>query len=61
MVAGVSMAFSAFVMRVAGHDKVHWPAVLLLTVLAALIIYRHKENIQRLRDGRELAFGKIKR
>ncbi len=61
MVAGVSMAFSAFVMRVAGHDKVHWPAVLLLTVLAALIVYRHKENIERLRDGRELAFGKIKR
>lgn len=60
MVASVAMAFTALVLRLAGVEKVHWPAVLLLTVLAALIVFRHKENIQRLRDGRELAFGKIK-
>jgi glycerol-3-phosphate acyltransferase PlsY len=60
MVAGVAMAFSALVMRLADHDKMHWPAVFLLIILAALIIHRHKENIQRLRAGKELAFGKIR-
>jgi glycerol-3-phosphate acyltransferase PlsY len=61
MVAGVAMALTALIMRICGSSKVHWPAVLLLVVLAVLIVYRHKENIQRLRNGKELAFGKIRR
>ncbi len=37
--------------------RVVTPSLLLLTVLAAVIIYRHRSNIERLRAGNEFRFG----
>lgn len=35
-----------------------WPGVLLLVIIAALVIIRHKDNIKRLREGTEGRFEK---
>ncbi len=40
----------------AGWFLAAWPTALLLTVLGAVIIWRHKSNIQRLRAGTENRF-----
>jgi glycerol-3-phosphate acyltransferase PlsY len=42
--------------RVLHHDALT-PSFWLFAVLALLIIYRHRSNIQRLRDGTEFRFG----
>lgn len=37
------------------HPKMGWA----LVIIAALVLYRHKDNIQRLREGRELLIGEL--
>jgi glycerol-3-phosphate acyltransferase PlsY len=58
MGAGICMALSSLIMNLCGWGKATWPECILLIVLAALIIWRHKENLKRLRNGTELAFRK---
>lgn len=60
MAAVVGMALSSLVMLWVGAGSMHWSISLLLVVIAALIIIRHKDNITRLREGREHVFVKIK-
>ncbi|HOG50283.1 MAG TPA: glycerol-3-phosphate 1-O-acyltransferase PlsY [Lentisphaeria bacterium] len=60
MAAAVGMAISSLIMLLAGTSGMHWSIPLLLFAIAALIVIRHKENITRLREGRENTFVKIK-
>jgi glycerol-3-phosphate acyltransferase PlsY len=36
----------------------HWHGAILVTILSALIVYKHVPNIQRLREGTEPRIGK---
>jgi glycerol-3-phosphate acyltransferase PlsY len=56
MAAVVAIAVSALVLRVLGVSKVSWPGIILLVIVAALVIVRHRENIARLRNGTENTF-----
>jgi len=38
--------------------RIHGPAVILMLILGGLIVYRHKDNILRMREGRENSFKK---
>jgi len=60
MAAAVGMAISSLIMLLAGASGMHWSIPLLLFAIAALIVVRHKDNITRLREGREHTFVKIK-
>lgn len=60
MAAVVGMAIASLIMVILGSANMHWSITLLLIALAALIIIRHKDNIVRLREGREHVFVKIK-
>ena len=60
MAAVVGMAVSSLVMLLAGARSMHWSISLLLFAIAALIVIRHKDNITRIREGREHVFVKIK-
>ena len=60
MAAVVGMAVASLVMILTGSASMHWSITLLLIALATLIIIRHKDNIVRLREGREHQFVKIK-
>jgi len=60
MAAAVGIAVSSLIMLLTGTGDMHWSIPLLLFAIAALIITRHKENITRLREGREHTFVKIK-
>lgn len=37
--------------------SVGWPELILGIILATITIYRHKDNIKRLREGKEFRFG----
>jgi glycerol-3-phosphate acyltransferase PlsY len=37
--------------------RLEWPSVLAIAAIAAIIVYRHRENIDRLRNGTERRFG----
>lgn len=50
-----SLLFQAF-----GWEEIGWPVVALIAAMTALIVYRHKENIQRLMEGKENSFKKKK-
>ncbi len=56
MAAVVAIAVSALVLRLLGIYIVSWPGIILLVIVAALVIIRHRENIARLRDGTENPF-----
>lgn len=49
---------SALVLRLTGLSYIHWHAIILMFLLGALIILRHKDNILRLRKGEENSFQK---
>ena len=61
-IASIVIAFviplSACILRLAGWHFTAWPAVLLMAVIGAMVIWRHRENIARLLQGKELAFKK---
>lgn len=52
---GVSLPLAALVTARA------WPLMVLTVLVAVLIVYRHRGNIQRLRDGTESRFSKPSR
>ena len=57
MVAVTVIAVAALVMQLFS-GSIGWPGVILLAIIAALVIIRHKDNIKRLREGTENKFDK---
>ena len=58
IVAAVSMPVAAALMLALNKGGIHGTNVILMAIIAALIIVRHKENIIRLRNGQENKFSK---
>lgn len=56
--AAVAMPVISILMYLLWPGHMHGPAILLMTVIAALIVWRHKENIQRMMAGKENSFKK---
>jgi len=48
----------ALVLSLTGIQKLTWPVMGLLFILAFLTVYKHRSNIQRLRDGTENRFAR---
>lgn len=57
----VVIPVSACLLRLLGWHFTAWPSVLLMAVLGGLVIWRHRENIVRMLQGRELGFKPKKR
>ncbi|MBR4673974.1 MAG: glycerol-3-phosphate 1-O-acyltransferase PlsY [Victivallales bacterium] len=57
MVAVTVIALVALGMQFAS-GAIGWPGVILLAIIAALVIIRHKDNIKRIRNGTEGKFEK---
>jgi glycerol-3-phosphate acyltransferase PlsY len=57
MVAVSVIALVALVMQFTS-GSIGWPGVILLAIIAALVIIRHKGNIERIHDGTEAKFAK---
>ena len=57
MVAVTVIALFALGMHLAS-GSIGWPGVILLAIIAALVIIRHKDNIKRIHDGTESKFEK---
>jgi len=55
--AAVMLPIGYIVSGLVRHHAVFTPALALLVLLAALIVFRHRSNIRRLREGREYRFG----
>jgi len=60
MVAAIAMPITALIMYFAKWGNIHIPAILLMLAIALLIIFRHKDNITRLKNGTENKFVKVK-
>lgn len=58
IVAACAVAILALIFQLFGWENIGWPVVLLIAAIAAIIVYRHKENIQRLLEGKENSFKK---
>lgn len=56
--AAVMLPVGHVIVALVRHEAVFSSSLALLLLLAALIIFRHRSNIQRLRDGTEYRFGK---
>jgi len=52
------LPFVALTLSLTGIEKLTLPVVILLFILAVLTVYKHRSNIQRLRDGTESRFGR---
>ncbi|MBP5670846.1 MAG: glycerol-3-phosphate 1-O-acyltransferase PlsY [Lentisphaeria bacterium] len=59
MLAVLMMAISSFLFNMMGISCGSWLTTILLFFLAAIVIIRHRENIQRLLDGTENSFVQI--
>ena len=57
MVAVTVIAVVALLMHLSS-GAIGWPGVILLAIIAALVIIRHKDNIKRIRNGTESKFEK---
>ena len=55
--AAVMLPVGYVISGVIRHHAIFTPSLGLLVLLAALIIFRHRSNIQRLREGTEFRFG----
>ena len=58
IVAAASMPIAATLMFALNKGGIHGTNIILMAIIAALIIVRHKENIIRLRNGQENKFSK---
>jgi len=58
MAAVVVIALVAMLARITHVSYYGWPEILLLCIIAALVVIRHKDNIKRLREGSESVFAK---
>ena len=61
MISVSCIAVVAFFMKLFGHSAISWQGIILLAIIAALVIIRHKDNIIRLRNGTESKFVKKKK
>ncbi len=61
MGAVIMITVSALVMRIFWPATISWPGIILFAVIAALVIIRHRDNIDRLRNGTEAAFAPPKK
>ena len=61
MISVTSIAVCAFLMKLFRYHGLSWHGVILLAVIAALVIIRHKDNIMRIRNGTESKFAKKKK
>jgi glycerol-3-phosphate acyltransferase PlsY len=58
IIAAISLPLSAAILWISKKGNIHGTSVLMMLIVALLIIYRHKDNIQRLRSGKENKFSK---
>ncbi len=58
IVAAVSMPVAALFMFSLNKGGIHSTNIILMSIIAVLIIVRHKDNIARLRNGQENKFSK---
>ncbi len=58
--AAIAVLFFSLLFQLAGWESIGWPVVALIAAMVAIIIYRHKENIQRLLEGKENSFKRKK-
>lgn len=58
IVAAVSMPISALLLFSMNKGGIHSTNIILMSIIALLIIVRHKDNIHRLRNGQENKFSK---
>ncbi len=56
--AAAAVLLLSLLFQVTGWSPVGWPVILLFACMVAIIFYRHKENIQRLLEGKENSFRK---
>ncbi len=49
---------AAIILRITRVNFTAWPSILLMAILGAVVIWRHRENIRRMLQGKELAFKK---
>ena len=56
--AAAAVLLFSLLFQVTGWSPVGWPVILLFACMVAIIFYRHKENIQRLLEGKENSFRK---
>lgn len=61
MISVSCIAIIAFFLKILGHSNVSWQGIILLAVVAALVVVRHKDNIIRIRNGTESKFVKKKK
>ena len=57
LAAAVMLPFGHIISGATRHHAVVTPTLGLLVLLSALVVYRHRSNIQRLRAGTEYRFG----
>lgn len=58
LVAACAVAILALIFQLFGWENIGWSVVVLIAAMACIIVYRHKENIQRLLEGKENSFKK---
>jgi glycerol-3-phosphate acyltransferase PlsY len=58
IMAAISLPVAATFMLALGMGGIHGTNIILMAIIAALIIVRHKDNIIRLRNGQENKFSK---
>ncbi|MGN0867062.1 MAG: glycerol-3-phosphate 1-O-acyltransferase PlsY [Oligosphaeraceae bacterium] len=58
--AAIAVLFFSLLFQIAGWESIGWPVVTLIAAMVAIIVYRHKENIQRLLEGKENSFKRKK-
>jgi acyl phosphate:glycerol-3-phosphate acyltransferase len=56
--AAAAVLLLSLLFQVTGWSPAGWPVILLFACMVAIIFYRHKENIQRLLEGKENSFRK---
>ncbi len=58
--AAIAVLFFSLLFQIAGWEAIGWPVIALIAAMVAIIVYRHKENIQRLLEGKENSFKRKK-
>lgn len=53
----LSVPFTTYVVATARHQYFVWPDTLFAVIVAGILIYKHRANIQRLRNGTEPKIG----
>lgn len=57
--AAAAVGFLSILFQACAWENIGWPVVMMIEIMVAIVIYRHKENIQRLIAGCENSFCKL--